>query len=96
MIVFLTTFKYMLYSVIKRGEQLKTNLENRMKTIRLQGYGIAEAKEAGCLVVGDKTIWNYGETSVVTQIMKETAKTVTVDLDGWVKRFNKTRLVAVA
>ena len=66
-----------------------------METIHLQRIGKVKAKPAGILMPGDVTIWNFGEKAIVREILKETKKTVTVNLDGWVRRFNKTRLVGV-
>lgn len=40
-------------------------------------------------------LWNYGEKTELTSIVKETAKIITVNLEGWVRIFNKTRLIAI-
>lgn len=68
-----------------------------IEVIRLQGYGLAHAKPAESFQVGDRMIWNYGETSTVTSKGKETAATITFELDGkYNRKFKKTRLVAVS
>ena len=46
-------------------------------------------------------MWNFGETSTIVEIVKQTAKTITVkersDRSGniYERRFNKTRKVAI-
>ena len=69
------------------------------KTIHLQSYGLAPAKPAIDFKVGDVMLWNFGYTSVVTEITNETEKMITYKLtspSGYVgeRKFLKTRLVA--
>lgn len=72
-----------------------------MKTIKLQGIGTVNAKQAGELKVGDKTVWNFGAIEVVCGILKETRKTVTLQIRSQSsalheRRLNKTRLVGIS
>ena len=66
--------------------------------MRLQGIGICPAIPAGELKVGDVTVWNFGETETITEIIKETVKTILVKIEcgsGYTgtRRLNKSRLV---
>lgn len=45
----------------------------------LQGLGAVRGKPAGELKVGDGLVWNYGYTSTVSAILKETKATVTIE-----------------
>lgn len=70
-----------------------------MTTIQLQAYGQAPAKKAQDFKVGETMLWNFGHTSVITEIINETSKTITYQLtspSGFVgeRKFLKTRLVA--
>jgi len=67
----------------------------------LQFHGWQKGKPAGEIKPGDILMWNYGHTSEVLSIVKETAKTITITNkcdSGYISdvRFNKTRLVAIA
>ena len=70
-------------------------------TIQLQSIGHVKAIQAGQLEIGQVTIWNFGFTSTVVSKIKETAKTVILqirdDKSGtlYERRFKKTRLVGV-
>lgn len=72
-----------------------------MTTIQLQQIGLQKGIEAGELKIGDVTLWNFGFTATVLEIVKETAKTVVLkcvsDDNGNVheRRFNKTRIVGI-
>lgn len=67
-----------------------------MRTLHLQSIGKVPAIEAGELKAGMTTVWNWGETSVITEKIKETAKMITFKFEsGYERRFLKTRLVAV-
>ena len=70
-----------------------------MAYIHLQGIGEKPAVQAGTLKVGDVLIWNYGYTSTITGIVKETAKTIVFQTKSdetgrlYEQRFTKSRLV---
>jgi len=70
------------------------------QSIQLQHIGRVNAIPAGQLKKGMQMMWNFGETSTVKEITKETAKSVWVteiaDKSGreYNRRFSKTRLVA--
>lgn len=71
-----------------------------MKTIQLQSVGKVPAQEANNIKVGTKLMWNFGSISEVLEIVKETAKTITIKVkceSGYIgeRRLNKTRLVAI-
>jgi hypothetical protein len=72
-----------------------------MTTIQLQQIGLQKGIKAGDLKIGDVTLWNFGFTSTVLDIVKETAKTVVLkcvsDDTGYIyeRRFNKTRIVGI-
>ena len=71
-----------------------------MTTLRLQGIGIVKGTPAGEIRIGTVLIWNYGERSTVTDIVKETKKTIVINevSDSGYKgqrRLSKTRLVAI-
>ena len=70
----------------------------------LQGVGWTYGKPAKDLKVGDIMVWNYGYTSEVAEIIKETPRTIIIDeqysdYDGSIKhgqrKFKKDRIVAV-
>jgi hypothetical protein len=52
-----------------------------MNTVHLQGIGLMNGKKANELEVGDITVWNYGYLETVVEIIKETAKTITVMME---------------
>jgi hypothetical protein len=52
-----------------------------MNTVHLQGIGLMNGKKANELEVGDITVWNYGYLETVVEIVKETAKTITVMME---------------
>lgn len=66
-------------------------------TIQLQGIGKTNATQVQNLKVGDTVIWNFGHTSKVTGLVKETKTQLIVELDGdHTRRLAKTRLIGVA
>lgn len=70
-----------------------------MQTIHLQGIGEKEAVAAQELKVGDTLMWNFGYTSTIIEILKETAKSITIktkNKDNYIgtRRLFKTTLVA--
>lgn len=70
------------------------------QTIQLQSIGRVKAIPAGQLKEGMKMVWNFGYTSIVKEITKETSKSIwvsTIDSKSgkeYNRRFLKTRLVA--
>ena len=71
-----------------------------MNKIHLIGYGIADAKKAKEVKNGDTLVWNYGETSVVESIVKETATQIVIEEryesgKSYTRRMGKERLVGV-
>ena len=69
-------------------------------TTHLQGIGDVKAKPAGEIALGDRLMWNYGATSTVTAIVKETAQQITIEekceSGTYQRRMGKSRLVALA
>jgi len=74
------------------------------KLIHLQGYGKAKAIEAGKLIAGSITVWNYGGKEIIKEKIKETDKTIWFiteweDYDKQIKqgkrKFLKSRLVGI-
>jgi len=68
--------------------------------VRLQSLGTFEGTPAGQLKKGDVLAWNFGETSEIVEIVKQTAKTIWVkelSQSGTIneRRFSKTRLVVI-
>jgi len=65
--------------------------------IHLQGYGKADSILAKDIKVGTILLWNFGETSQVTRIIKETAKSIWIEEDYksklYQRQFLKTRLL---
>ena len=49
------------------------------RTVTLIGYGIAPAKPAGDLQIGDVVVWNYGYKSTVVSITPRGKTQVTVE-----------------
>jgi hypothetical protein len=72
-----------------------------MTTIHLQSIGRIKGIEAGKLKSGDVTVWNFGYTSTVIEVVKETAKTIIFkmrsDDSGNIheRRFKKDRVVGI-
>ena len=70
------------------------------QSIQLQHIGKVEAIQAGDLKAGMQMMWNFGHTSTVVAIEKETAKSIWItekinQSDFTItRRFTKTRLVA--
>lgn len=72
-----------------------------MKKIHLQGIGMQPAITASEVAVGAVLLWNYGATSVVVEITKETAKSIVIKErcgNGKIyqRRMLKSRLVGIA
>lgn len=67
-------------------------------TLQLQSVGHVLGTPAGELKVGDSLMWNFGSTSTVEKIVKQTAKTIWIsekyeDGKSYERRLLKTRLV---
>lgn len=68
--------------------------------VRLQNFGWYEGKPAGNIKVGDKVWWNFGGSSIVTGIIRQTDKTIWVAMKSTgkegvenIRKFLKTRLL---
>ena len=71
-----------------------------MQTIHLQSIGKVPATESINLKVGDITIWNFGYTSEIVEVIKETAKTRVLKIKSesgefFERRFKNDRLVGI-
>lgn len=71
-----------------------------MKKIQLIGYGWVDAHRAKDIKPGYTLMWNYGETSVVESIEKETPKQVVFNIRAksgkiYTRRMGKERLVCI-
>lgn len=68
-----------------------------MSLIQLQGIGLVKAKEAGEFKIGDVMVWNYGATSVIKGIAKETKAFITYITESkgetYERKLKKSRLV---
>ena len=68
------------------------------QTTHLQGIGSHTAKQAQDFSIGETMVWNYGGTSIVTGITKNTPAFITFEIESngktYTRRLNKTRLVA--
>ena len=69
--------------------------------MQLQGIGWVEGTPAGEIKPGAILGWNYGYTSTVLKVVKETAKSIVVESrsdesgNTYQRRFLKTRLVCI-
>jgi len=68
-------------------------------SIQLQAIGLVNGTPAGEIKVGTTLLWNFGSTSIVKGITKETEKSVwflTQNENGnfYNRRFLKTRVIA--
>ena len=76
--------------------------EIKASTTWLQGVGAAFGKPAADLQPGDVIVWNFGHTSTVAAIVRETASTITVEIAATEhhavtrRTFKKTRIVAIS
>jgi len=67
-------------------------------SIQLQAIGLVNGTPAGEIKVGTTLLWNFGSTSIVKEITKETEKSVwflTQNENGnfYNRRFLKTRVI---
>ena len=71
-----------------------------MNKIHLIGYGMVNAKPAKEVKKGDTRVWNYGVTSIVESIVKETPTQIVISErydsgKSYNRRIRKERLVGV-
>lgn len=71
-----------------------------MKKIQLIGYGWVDAHQAKDIKPGDTLMWNYGVTSIVDSIEKETPKQIVIKEryqsgKSYTRRMGKERLVCI-
>lgn len=75
--------------------------KSTVKTIQLQVIGLVKATEAVNLKVGDVTVWNFGATEKVIDILKPTTAFVNIVIENvrtgtvGTRRLKKTRLVGI-
>ena len=67
-------------------------------TIQLQSVGLVSGTTAGEIKVGTTLLWNFGSTSIVKFITKETNKSIwflteTENGNTYNRRFLKTRII---
>ena len=81
---------------------MKIQNPNKPKTVQLQGIGKVEGKFGNEIKIGDELMWNFGYTSIVKSILKETKSFITFlitstnDGNDYERRIKKDRLVAIA
>lgn len=68
--------------------------ESNQHTTQLQGLGHVYGTPASDLKVGSTIVWNFGSTSVVMAIVKETKSFITVRFADGERRLKKSRIVA--
>jgi hypothetical protein len=72
------------------------------QAIQIQSVGRVQAKPAIEFSIGDKMVWNFGYTSEVVRVVKETKSQIIYELKSTdsgnihERRFGKQRLVAFA
>jgi hypothetical protein len=71
-----------------------------MNKIHLIGYGMVNAKPAKEVKKGDTLVWNYGVTSIVDSILRETPTQIVIEEryesgKTYTRRMGKERLVGV-
>ena len=94
--------KHAKFAISKIKQVTTFKIQNIMATINLQGIGSQNATLVSNVKVGDTLVWNYGYTSEVVGIAKETKAQIIFLLksngDGVVRerRLAKSTLVAVA
>jgi hypothetical protein len=80
---------------------MQNETTTNMTTIRLQSIGLTKGTEAGNLKKGDVTVWNFGFTETVLEIIKETPKTIVLKIQSddsgntHERRLNKNRIVGI-
>ena len=87
---------------------MQNETNNKMtQTVQLQSVGNIEAKEAQEFKIGESMMWNFGYTSEILSVIKETKTQIifgmnSVDPSGksngqtYERRLKKNRLVAIA
>ena len=78
----------------------ETGRKGKTMITNLQGIGSVNAKPAGEIKLNDKLMWNYGATSIVIAIVKETKSQIVIEEQyesgTYQRRLGKNRLVAIA
>ena len=75
--------------------------ENHPRAMRLIEMGLVLGTPASEIKAGDLLMWNYGYTSQVNSIIKETAKTLTISVTEtksqkiFERKLHKSRLVCL-
>ena len=74
--------------------------EGTKNAMRLQSIGLVLGTPAGEIKEGNTLMWNFGETSEVLQVLRETALTISVQTktktgNTYDRRFRKSRLVCI-
>lgn len=73
--------------------------QSSANTIQLQSIGHVLGTPAGEIKKGDTLMWNFGTTSVVSEILKQTEKTIVIaeSYDGKIyeRKLSKKRLVCI-
>lgn len=93
--------KYFNFESRKQTDPADTgHKKESMTKIQLIGYGLVEAKRAKEIKPGDTLVWNYGVTSLVDSIEKETRtqiviRTIAESGKTYTRRMGKERLVGV-
>lgn len=81
--------------------QYKSVSEDHPRAMRLISMGLVLGTPAGEIKPGDMLMWNYGYTSQVNSIVRETAKTLTISETDtksqkiYERKFSKSRLVCI-
>ena len=81
---------------------MKIQNPNKSKTVQLQGIGKVDGKFGSEIEIGDELMWNFGYTSIVKAIAKETKSFITFIItsthsgEDHERRIKKDRLVAIA
>ena len=69
------------------------------QSIQIQAVGRVEAKPAVDFKIGESMMWNFGGTTEILRIVRETAKMIIYELQGendtHERKFKKDRLVAI-
>lgn len=85
----------------KKIMQYKSISEDHPRAMRLISLGLVLGTPANEIKAGDILMWNYGYTSQVNSIVKETAKTLTISHTDTIsqtiyeRKFSKSRLVCI-
>lgn len=85
--------------LLKIFKAMKRVNESTKNAMRLQSIGWVLGTPAGQIKLNDYLMWNFGEMSQVTEIIKETDKSIVICESykdkTYTRRFAKTRLVCI-